>query len=59
LRAVVTAHASAISYESVDVLLERTPILDLRSLQQKMIAGARAAMTGLPPTIPTAPIEAT
>ena len=41
MRAVVTTHASAISYESVDVLLERTPILDLRSLQQKMFAGAR------------------
>jgi len=41
LRAVVAAHASAISYESIDVLLERTPKLDLHSLQQKMIAGAR------------------
>src|SRR5260370_29963050 len=41
LRAVVAAHAAAISYESIDVLLERTPRLDLASLQQKMVAGGR------------------
>jgi N-hydroxyarylamine O-acetyltransferase len=41
LRGVVAAHSSAISYESIDVLLGRTPRLDLESLQQKMIAGGR------------------
>ncbi len=41
LRSVVAVHSSAISYESIDVLLGRTPRLDLESLQQKMIAGVR------------------
>ena len=41
LQALVTAHATAISYESIDVLLDRPPSLDLTSLQQKMIAGRR------------------
>jgi N-hydroxyarylamine O-acetyltransferase len=41
LRGVVAAHSSAISYESIDVLLGRTPRLDLDSLQQKMIGGGR------------------
>ena len=41
LRGVVAAHSSAISYESIDVLLGRTPRLDLESLQQKMIFGGR------------------
>ncbi len=41
LRALVAAHASAISYESIDVPLERTPKLDLHSLQQKMIGDGR------------------
>ena len=41
LRAAVAAHATAISYESIDVLLDRPPKLDLGSLQQKMIAGGR------------------
>ena len=41
LKAVVAAHAGAISYESIDVLLRRPPRLDLASLQQKMIAGRR------------------
>ena len=37
----VVAHAAAISYESIDVLLDRPPKLDLLSLQRKMIAGRR------------------
>jgi N-hydroxyarylamine O-acetyltransferase len=41
LRAVVAAHSATISYESIDVLLDRPPRLDLGSLQQKMIAGGR------------------
>jgi N-hydroxyarylamine O-acetyltransferase len=41
LRALVAAHSSAIAYESIDVLLDRPPRLDLRSLQDKMIAGGR------------------
>jgi N-hydroxyarylamine O-acetyltransferase len=41
LRALVAAHSSAIAYESIDVLLDRPPQLDLRSLQDKMIAGGR------------------
>jgi N-hydroxyarylamine O-acetyltransferase len=41
LRGLVDAHSSAISYESIDVLLDRPPQLDLVSLQRKMIAGGR------------------
>jgi N-hydroxyarylamine O-acetyltransferase len=41
LQAVVAAHSSAIAYESIDVLLDRPPKLDLRSLQDKMIADRR------------------
>jgi N-hydroxyarylamine O-acetyltransferase len=41
LRAVVYAHASAIAYESIDVLLGRPPKLDLHPLQNKMIIGGR------------------
>lgn len=41
LQALVSAHSSAIAYESIDVLLDRAPKLDLRSLQDKMIAGGR------------------
>ena len=41
LRGVVQAHSTAISYESIDVLLDRAPKLDLDSLQRKMIAGGR------------------
>jgi len=41
LRAVVAAHSATISYESIDVLLDRPPKLDLGSLQQKMITGGR------------------
>jgi N-hydroxyarylamine O-acetyltransferase len=41
LRAVVAAHSMAISYESIVVLLNRTPKLDLDSLHRKLIAGGR------------------
>ena len=41
LQGLVTAHALAIAYESIDVLLDRPPSLDLSTLQRKMIAGGR------------------
>ena len=41
LRGLVEAHSAAISYESIDVLLDRPPKLDLASLQQKMIGNLR------------------
>ncbi len=41
LQGVVKAHGAAISYESIDVLLDRPPSLDLGSLQRKIIAGGR------------------
>jgi N-hydroxyarylamine O-acetyltransferase len=41
LRGLVDAHSSAISYESIDVLLDRPPQLDLASLQRKMILQRR------------------
>ncbi len=41
LRHLVAAHSSAIAYESIDVLLDRPPTLDLKSLQEKMIARGR------------------
>jgi N-hydroxyarylamine O-acetyltransferase len=41
LRGLVNDHSAAISYESIDVLLDRPPKLDLDSLQRKMIAGGR------------------
>jgi N-hydroxyarylamine O-acetyltransferase len=41
LRGVVEAHSAAISYESIDVLLDRPPKLDLAALQRKMITGGR------------------
>jgi N-hydroxyarylamine O-acetyltransferase len=41
LRDLVYAHATAISYESIDVLLDRPPRLDVESLQRKMIAQRR------------------
>lgn len=41
LQALVAAHSRAITYESIDVLLDRPPSLDLPSLQAKMIAGGR------------------
>src|SRR5215470_1696700 len=41
LKALVTAHATAIAYESIDVLLDRPPSLDPAALQSKMIRGGR------------------
>jgi N-hydroxyarylamine O-acetyltransferase len=41
LKAVVTAHATAIAYESIDVLLDIPPALDPVSLQAKIIFGGR------------------
>ena len=41
LRGLVAAHAAAIPYESIDVLLDRPPKLDLDSLQRKMIERRR------------------
>ena len=41
LRGVVEAHSAAICYESIDVLLDRPPKLDLAALQRKMIGGGR------------------
>jgi N-hydroxyarylamine O-acetyltransferase len=41
LQAIIFAHARAIAYESIDVLLDRPPSLDLPSLQKKMITAAR------------------
>jgi N-hydroxyarylamine O-acetyltransferase len=41
LQALVSCHSSTIAYESIDILLDRPPKLDLRSLQDKMIAGGR------------------
>jgi N-hydroxyarylamine O-acetyltransferase len=41
LRAVVAAHATSIPYENIDVFLGRPPKLDVKSLQQKMVAGGR------------------
>lgn len=41
LQALVCSHSSTIAYESIDILLDRPPKLDLRSHQDKMIAGGR------------------
>jgi N-hydroxyarylamine O-acetyltransferase len=41
LRGLVAAHSASIAYESIDVLLDRPPRLDLPSLQKKMIFSAR------------------
>jgi N-hydroxyarylamine O-acetyltransferase len=41
LHGLVDAHSAAISYESIDVLLDRAPKLDLASLQRKMIDSRR------------------
>ena len=41
LRALVTAHATAIAYESIDVLLDKPPSLDPKLLQSKIILGGR------------------
>lgn len=41
LQGLVFAHAHAISYESLDIMLGRVPKLDVGSLQKKMIDGGR------------------
>ena len=41
LHRLIFAHAHAIAYESLDIMLGRTPRLDLPSIQHKMIAGGR------------------
>jgi N-hydroxyarylamine O-acetyltransferase len=41
LHQLIFAHSHAIAYESLDIMLGRTPRLDLASLQRKMIFGGR------------------
>ena len=41
LHDLIFTHAHSIAYESLDIMLGRTPKLDLESLQRKMIAGGR------------------
>jgi N-hydroxyarylamine O-acetyltransferase len=41
LQALIAVHSATIAYESIDVLLDRPPRLDLASLQEKMIHGGR------------------
>jgi N-hydroxyarylamine O-acetyltransferase len=41
LNQLIFAHSHAIAYESLDIMLGRTPRLDLASLQRKMIFGGR------------------
>src|SRR5262244_3056271 len=41
LHQLIFAHSHAISYESLDIMLGRTPRLDIASLQRKMISGGR------------------
>jgi len=41
LHLLILAHSHAIAYESLDIMLGRTPSLDLVSLQRKMITGGR------------------
>src|SRR5262249_3726800 len=41
LKGLVEAHAVAIAYESIDVLLDKPPVLDPASLQSKMIGSRR------------------
>lgn len=41
LHQLIFAHSHAIAYESLDIMLGRTPRLDVASLQRKMIAGGR------------------
>src|SRR5262245_56733701 len=41
LHRLIFAHSHTISYESLDIMLGRTPKLDLASLQRKMISGGR------------------
>lgn len=41
LHQVIFAHSPAIAYESLDIMLGRTPKLDVGTLQRKMIFGGR------------------
>ncbi len=41
LHELIHAHSHSIAYESLDIMLGRTPKLDIPSLQRKMIAGGR------------------
>lgn len=41
LNRLIFAHAHSISYETLDIMLGRTPKLDVPTLQRKMIAGKR------------------
>ena len=41
LNGLILAHASSISYETLDIMLGRPPKLDVSTLQAKMIAGGR------------------
>ncbi len=41
LNQLIFAHAHAIAYESLDIMLGRTPRLDIPTLQNKMISGGR------------------
>ncbi len=41
LHQLIFAHSHAVAYESLDIMLGRTPKLDITSLQRKMIAGGR------------------
>ena len=41
LNAVILAHSHAISYETLDIMLQRPPKLDLPTLQAKMVSGGR------------------
>lgn len=41
LNRLIFAHAHAISYETLDIMLGRTPKLDVATLQKKMVAGKR------------------
>jgi N-hydroxyarylamine O-acetyltransferase len=41
LHQLIFAHSHAVAYESLDIMLGRTPRLDIASLQRKMISGGR------------------
>ena len=46
LRQLIFAHSHAIAYESLDIMLGRTPKLDVGALQRKMIFGGPIEQTG-------------
>jgi hypothetical protein len=48
LHELILAHSQAIAYESLDIMLGRTPRLDLVSLQRKRIFGGRGTHTDAP-----------